>query len=192
MDRPDSGEGIIERRRFLLIDTITLVVASALMLSANRAALGLWWWCDVTASNDYETRSMAWSLALTGLSLTLLVSLLAHSADRRRLRRGAPGLFVHLAVATVVFVRITGWLAQASIFEGRPGIVGARWTVAIINYLLDDFRRDIVIAVAATWLTLAMVGRWNPERAWDDRLGRFIGALWMIFYLGAPLLALLP
>jgi len=57
---------------------------------------------------------------------------------------------------------------------------------------LDDFRRDIVIAVAATWLTLATVGRWNPERAWDDRLGRLIGALWLIFYLCAPLLALLP
>jgi hypothetical protein len=92
-------------------------------------------------------------------------------------------------------VRITGWLAQASIFavfEGKPGFYGTPWTVEIMNYLRDDFRRAVAIGVAASWLALAIVGRWNPERAWDDRLGRFLGALWMIFYLGAPLLVLLP
>jgi hypothetical protein len=191
---------ITERRPFHLIDGIALVAASALMLSADRAVHEWWSWLasrlgDLPSWGPRETRVMAWSVALTGLSLTLLVSLLARSADRRRLRRGAPGLAVHIAVATVVLVRIAGWLARATIdalFEGWPRFYGTRWTVETMNYLRDDLRRDAAVAVAATWLTLALVGRWNPERAWDDRLGRFLGALWMIFYLGAPLLALLP
>jgi hypothetical protein len=37
-----------------------------------------------------------------------------------------------------------------------------------------------------------VVGRWNPERAWDDRLGRLLGVVWLFFYLGVQPLALLP
>jgi hypothetical protein len=64
--------------------------------------------------------------------------------------------------------------------------------VEVMDYLRDDLRRDAVIAVLAAWLALRLVGRWNPERAWDDRLGRFVGVLWVFFYLGAQLLALVP
>jgi hypothetical protein len=187
---------ITGRRRFLLIDAIMLVAAAALMLSSDRAIHWFWGWGDPVASyTQWETRLMAWSLALAGLSLVLLCPLLARPAGRRGLLRGAPGLFVHLAVATVLVVQLTGWLSQEVIargFQGKPGFYSIRWTVEIMNYLRDDLRRDVAVGVAASWLALAVVGRWNPERAWDDRLGRSVGALWMIFYLGAPLLALWP
>jgi hypothetical protein len=61
-----------------------------------------------------------------------------------------------------------------------------------MDYLRDDLRREAVIAVAATWLALAIVGRWKPEKAWDDRIGRFIGVLWIVFYLGSQMLVFLP
>jgi hypothetical protein len=191
---------IDESRRFLLSDIIVLVAAAALMLSADRAVHWIWssfssWFGDMPSWNPWETMRMAWSLALASLSLPLLCSLLLHPTDRSRLRRGAPGLLVHLAIATVVVVRLSGWVTQAAIsalFWGRPGFYGQRWTVEVLNYLRDDLRRDAVIAVLATWLTLNLVGRWEPEPTWDDRLGRFVGVLWVILYLGVQLLALLP
>jgi hypothetical protein len=98
--------------------------------------------------------------------------MITERADRGRLQRGAPGLFVHLAVATGVVVRLAGWASQASlfaVFRGRPGFYETRWTVEVLNYLRDDHQKDVEIAVLATWLVLAVVGRWRPERAWDDR-----------------------
>ena len=165
------------------------------MLSADRAAHGFWVWGDPVASyGPAESRRMAWSFALAGLSLPLLCSLLARRSDRGRLHFGGAGLLVHLAAGMVVAVRLAGWAAQASIFalfEGRPGFYATRWTVEVLNYLGNDLRKDVVIAVLAIWLALAVVGRWNPERAWDDRWEaprRRLGGL----LPGRPLLALLP
>jgi hypothetical protein len=183
-------------RRFRLIDAITLIAAAALMLSADRAIQWFWVWGDPVASySPPETRQMAWALALISLSLISLVSLMLHPTGPRRLRRGAPGLFVHAAVATVLAVRIIGWAVQALIhraFSGDPRFYEIRWTVEVMNFLRDDIRRDVAIAVVATWLTLAIAGRWHPERAWDDRLGRLLGAVWLSFYLCAPMHVLLP
>jgi hypothetical protein len=183
-------------RRFRLIDAITLIAAAALMLSSHRAVLWFWTWGDPIASyGPRETRLMAWALALCNLSLILLVSLLTHPAGPRRLRRGAPGLLVPVAVATVLAVRIAGWAAQASIhhaFRGRAAFYFMRPTVEVMNYLRDGIRRDVAVAVAATWISLAIVGRWHPECAWDDRLGRALGVVWLLFYLCAPMHVLLP
>jgi hypothetical protein len=51
---------------------------------------------------------------------------------------------------------------------------------------------DVAVAVAMSWIVLAIVGRWHPERAWDDRLGRALGVVWMLIYLCAPLHILVP
>ena len=183
-------------RRFLLIDAILLIAAAALMLTSHRAIMGFWAWGDPIASyGPREPRLMAWALALSGLSLILLGSLVAHPGDRRRLCHGVPGLFVPVAVATVLAVRTSGWAAQALIhhaFSGKAGFYAIRWTVEVMNYLRDDIRRDVAVAVAAAWITLAIAGRWHPGRAWDDRLGRFLGVLWIVFYLCAPMHVLLP
>src|SRR5262245_47851831 len=104
-----------ERRRFLIIDAIVLVAAAALMFSAERIVHE---WGDPAALyGRREIRRIAWSLALAIPSLVLLVALLARPGDRRRLRHGAPGLYVHLALAAVLVVRCAGWLAQAVIVQ---------------------------------------------------------------------------
>ena len=183
-------------RRFLLMDAIKLVGVAAIMFSTDRTVL--WLNLSFGIKNPWsspwlprELRLMTWSLALTGASLVLLLSLLVRPTDRNRLRRGVPGLFVHLAVATVVVVRIFGWLGQGLMdasFQGMPRFYTTRWTSEIMNYLRDDLRREVVVGVAASWLTLVLAGRWKMERAWDDRLGRLLGAFWMIFYLGDRLI----
>jgi hypothetical protein len=43
------------------------------------------------------------------------------------------------------------------------------------------FPHQAVFAVAAAWATLALVGRWEPERSWVDRLGRFFGLYWLTY-----------
>jgi hypothetical protein len=183
-------------RRLLLIDAITLVAAAALMLSSHRAIRWFWAWGDPIASyGPRETRLIAWALALSGSSLILLVSLLAHPGGPRRLHRGAPGLLVHAAIAAVLAVRVAGWAAQVSIhhaFRARAAFYVMRPAVEVMNYLRDGIRRDVAVAVTATWITIAIVGCWHPERAWDDHLGRSLGVVWLLFYLCAPLHILWP
>ena len=136
---------------------------------------------------------MAWSLTLAELSLVLLALLLLRSGSRDRLRHGAFGLLVRLAVAAVLGVRLTGWLDHALIyraFQGRPGIYQPRWTVEILDYLRDDLSREAVVAILSARLSLRLTGQWAPERAWDDRLGRLVAAAWGAFYLGSSLLLL--
>ena len=38
----------------------------------------------------------------------------------------------------------------------------------------------ISLVVAASWSTLFVSGRWNPEPHWMDRMGRALGAVWLI------------
>jgi len=188
------------QRRFLLGDAIILVASTALLLSADRAVRSICvsfsaWFHGFAALHFVEVRLITYSVALTSLSLPLLGSLLIRPTDRNRLCQGVPGLFVHLVVAMVVVVRLTGWAVRASLFllfEGKLGFYGATWAAEVRYYLQDDLRADIAIAILTSWLTLKLVGRWNPDRAWDDRLGRFVGCLWVIFHLGARLLALVP
>ena len=188
-------------RRFHLSDAFVLVVAAALMLSANRAVGELWTSHTRTSGtipsfDPWQTRRMAWTLALALLNLTLLCSALPRRVDRSRLRGGAPGLFVHAAVATIVLVGVSSWASEWSLgamFEGRPGFRRPQWWTGELLFGLHlSFRRDAALAVLAGWLALVIVGRWNPERAWDDRLGRLLGLLWLFLHLGSPLFALLP
>jgi hypothetical protein len=93
MSRQETN--ITQRQRFLLIDAIMLVAAAALMLSADRFIHWFWVWSDPVATyGQRETRLMAWSLALAGLSLVQLSSLMARPAGRTHMRRSAPGLYV--------------------------------------------------------------------------------------------------
>jgi hypothetical protein len=35
-------------------------------------------------------------------------------------------------------------------------------------------------AVAVSWLTIALIGRWRPEPSWVDRAGRALGCIWIL------------
>ncbi len=170
------------------------------MLCADRA-VGELWTSHIRTSgtipsfDPWQTRRMAWTLALALLNLTLLCSALARRVDRSRLRGGSPGLFVHAAVATIVLVGVASWASEWSLgalFKDRPGFYQQRWRSELLFGLHISFRQNAAIAVVAGWLALVIVGRWNPERAWDDRLGRLLGLLWLFLHLGSPLFALLP
>ena len=44
-------------------------------------------------------------------------------------------------------------------------------------------------AILSSWLTLRLMGAWNPEPSWRDRLGRAMGVMWIA--LGAMAVFLL-
>ena len=56
-----------------------------------------------------------------------------------------------------------------------------RWPVEVFDFFLGGRKKLIVIATAASWLTLAILGRRSPELAWDEQLGQFIGFLGIAF-----------
>lgn len=184
-----------EGRRFLLIDAIMLVAVAAVMLSAGRAVRWVAEWEVPKARYDSEMlMRMSGSLALIGLSVVLLPFVLARTADRRRLRRGAPGLFVHVVVVAVIGVLTAAWAAETAFSFGLAGVAriySSPWPHFVIYSLASELPDDVAIAVCVSWLTLMLAGHWHPERAWDDRFGRFVGILWVAFYLGEPLLDLL-
>jgi hypothetical protein len=45
--------------------------------------------------------------------------------------------------------------------------------------LFDDLLAGTGVAVAAVWVTQAVTGFWRPSTDWIDRLGRFLGCLWI-------------
>jgi hypothetical protein len=43
--------------------------------------------------------------------------------------------------------------------------------------------QEFGLAVASVWLILILSGRWRSHPDWIDRLGRGLGALWMLWAL---------
>jgi hypothetical protein len=37
-------------------------------------------------------------------------------------------------------------------------------------------------SIAVVWIVLALGGRWHPQPAWSDRLGRLLGWIWLTGY----------
>jgi hypothetical protein len=64
-------------------------------------------------------------------------------------------------------------------FSGN-GVIGHIEPMACFGVLVASFALPCGPAVAAVWLVLALSGRWRPERSWIDRLGRTLGAIWII------------
>jgi len=122
--------------------------------------------------------------------------LLAFAVGRRRGREslagGAPGLHVHLAIAAALAIRLVVWGVTAlGVSAPREwfalGQSRFRWTVVVMNYLYNGFWHDAVVAVGTSWLALAVVRKWRPERSWDDRLGRCLGLAVPALYLASLL-----
>ncbi len=187
-------------RRFQISDSVVLVVAAALMASANRL-IG-WLWTShyanggvlVAPFTEQENMPVVCSMALIELSLCLLCWILLRPKDRTRLRDGAPGLLVHLVIGAAVAVRVADRVAGAALFTlfgDKIRRYGVGWRLSVLSVLRLEFARDATIVILAGWLTLAVVGKWKPERAWDDRFGRLLGIAWVILYLGGDLFMLM-
>jgi hypothetical protein len=85
--------------------------------------------------------------------------------------KGRPG-YVACLIATALIVpslAITGVLVQLT---GSPPIrfVGQQLLPALLAGA----------GIVASWLTMRLFGVWDPEPTWSDRMGRALGALWIV------------
>ena len=62
-------------------------------------------------------------------------------------------------------------------------LVGHIEPLGCFGVLTVSFASPCGPAVAAVWTVLALSGRWRPEGSWIDRLGRLLGATWILISL---------
>jgi hypothetical protein len=91
-----------------------------------------------------------------------------------------PGTVACLAATIVFAIRLMniglalGVLALDGTFGGMSVLQQIEW--------IDAFRgtaSEIGCAVSVAWIVQAISGRWDCERSWVDRLGRFNGTFWI-------------
>jgi hypothetical protein len=181
---------------------MTLIAATAVGLSLarsswvrNHAHPTNWiytWNLTARASRGYPSKT--WMLPVAERVAPLLPCLAAWSAaiivircvpprPRRRRLVAQPGL-VAAVVVVATLITESALLLGAAMVDGRHGSSDP-----------PSFGNGIVLlahhagwSVAASWLTLAFIGRWRPEASWIDRLGRLLAFAWIVI---GPLASLL-
>lgn len=191
-------------RRFRLLDAMILVAATVVgfafvggiaamtngglswsslyeevaILMKGQAREGAFWRAIVIgaeAMTHFSPVVAMWGLALIPISLI---------GPRPRWRRMArqPGLTavsaMALAVALIGMPCVVLGMAfgiEAYAYSSADGI----W---VISPML------IGMGVLTAWMTLLVGRRWRAERSWIDRLGRAIGAFWIISAMGMAVL----
>jgi len=177
-----------ERRSFGITDGMVLIAATAVGLAMTRLIVP-----DVTPQEIWETLTTpprdgwsffdalemfaekgailivpslaAWTLA------TLIMRLRAPRSPWRRLTR-QPGMMASL-LATAVTGLVS--IGSALLWPKPNPFHSLDWSPVIVMFgslLVGSF-------VLSSWVTMAVCGRWRPEPTWLDRLGRFLGVLWI-------------
>ena len=135
-------------------------------VSADRAIEWFWTWADPVASySPPETRLMA---CARPDQFEPRLARFAHAPPRRpRQRRG------HRRFCSSMRPLRRSWRCGSSAGRCRRRSTPRSAGSSLLRDSLDGrgdklsprrLRRDVAIAVVATWLTLAIAGRWHPER----------------------------
>jgi hypothetical protein len=182
-------------QRFTLLDAMTLVAGFAVGLGLMR---GLWPSQFLIRFDPVGPMSPDWGRAWTSKEWTswaihtahnrflYLMPLLATSGvtvlmirlrpPRPRLARlmRQPGTVAIVATSTVAAV----WVPLLAILAIRDNL-----DLNTTEYFYTLMATSAATAVASSWVTLLIGGRWRADPGWCDRLGRFLGILWMVPFL---------
>jgi hypothetical protein len=169
-------------RKITILDAMILIAASACGLALSRTMEGPWEDIAFYASNwlgrltnDPVRVGAALPFLMTFTPAVLLIRLRQPRPRLRRLLR-QPGM----VACTAAMVPIVLALLQLSYLEWGPrprspyGIDWAR------RPLFWDCGFDGGIWVLGAWLALALSGRRRAEPSRIDRLGKLVGASWLI------------
>jgi hypothetical protein len=116
-----------------------------------------------------------------------------HRAARsRRSLRHIGVLTIAVAAIFVALSLVNEFLLRR--FYAPPPRFGSTTGHPNFDSIWWDLGQDTGLAIAALWIILALGGRWRASRDWFDRLGRLIGAGWIVSTVAALLLmyALMP
>jgi hypothetical protein len=164
------------RRRITISDIMALVAAAAVSMVAARSILWMtvpaaWW--GVTALLVSSSTALATTLILIPLRLRF------PRPQGERLWR-QPGWLACAAVVLALAIGLAQQLLEVAFILIRLG--PSRLNLAsLFRNLLLRFPHEAGLSVAAAWSTLFMVGGWEPEKGWIDRLGRLLGLYWISY-----------
>ena len=170
------------RRRITISDVMALVAVTAVSIVAARYMLSLmklppgWWGVS----------------ALMGSSAAVLTATLAFIPLRLRFPRPQgerlwrqPGWLACAAVVLALAISLTQLvLYEVAFILIRLGPSQLN-LASLFRSLLLGLPTKAVFSVAAAWATLGLVGGWESEKGWVDRLGRLLGLYWLSY----PILA---
>ena len=192
-------------RRITIFDMMTLIAATAFGLwparfgIADRPGAPAGWiftWPIAPSGGGYASKR--WMIPVAERLLPLLPCLATWSAavvvirlvpprPRRRRLVCQPGL-VAAAVVTVTLLIESALLMASAKIDGRFGRSSPSDVATFGANGFVMLGHHAGWAVAASWLTLAFIGRWRSEASWIDRLGRALGFAWILI---GPLASLL-
>lgn len=170
------------RVRFTLFDAMVLVAATALGLGLAKAI-------DPEGLAPRSGFFLRWvffgpSICLAAswaLGLLLLVRGRPRALRRRLMRQ--PGLVVCFVSLLSMAIGLAGGSGFLCIQTGTP----RAWSSQPIGgYWYDAYARTSEFVIGA-WVCLWLTKRWAPGRNWIDRVGRFVGLLWILQFLFAGL-----
>ncbi len=169
------------RRQITILDIMTLVAVTAVSIVGARYMLALlklppgWW--GVSAL-------MGSSAAVLIATLALFPLRLRHPRPHGERLWRQPGLLACTAVALALTISLAQQLLEVAFILIRLGPSRLNLT-SLFRSLMLGLPSKAVFSVAAAWATLGLVGGWESEKGWIDRLGRLFGFYW----IGYPILA---
>lgn len=170
------------RRRFTIADGMILVAASAvgLLLVREYAASLHIVYRRASASRLLEVvEGVSECLAAAGMVALIPIRLQRPRPGLRRLAR-QPGFAACCALAAVLALGFLQGLVLV-LFRDVQKAWGGTWPFQQLWEIGVAFRGPF--AVAGAWLVLLLSGRWRAEPSWVDRLGRFLGMVWLVWPL---------
>ncbi|MFO0891627.1 MAG: hypothetical protein U0790_21090 [Isosphaeraceae bacterium] len=114
----------------------------------------------------------------TVLLLVLRLARVPVARWRRAWRK--PGIAACLAAVLAACWTGLALLTVLAMEHVDPGRVARPSHVWARKYLADEIFMYLGAAVAVTWLVQALSGRWKRPVDWIDRMGRLVGAAWIL------------
>ncbi len=178
------------RRRFTLLDAMILVAATAVGYAGVRVTYHIMRvnpgeFLQFASVGDFLNLTFVLSLlampVLASWTLTLIpLRLLAPRPRFRRLAR-QPG-FAAAVAPTMAAMFLTPPIAFGEILSMNQ----SHWDPFLVIYPLVPASLGVSVVVA--WSLLLLGRRWRAEPSWIDRLGRALGAIWILLGLLAAII----
>jgi len=180
------------RRKFQLVDLMVLVLLFAGLFTWYRTVLkygtwDLWYDLSLHAKNAVVLAYLIPALLVGSLALSWFW--LQQPRPRWRKRISYPGFAATLLtslmfLAQIVFFALSELLSLLPIdhreLEVRPHTThwDLRWFLGSLSVFADTG-----LLVLGGWVLLRLAGLWHAQAIWSDRLGRLLGAGWIIVWL---------
>ena len=190
-----------QRRRITLFDLMVLTAATAAGLSivqfgwpGKAIAAGIFTWPVWRPGYPSKTwmvpiadRVVPFLPCLAAWTGAFLVTRLRGPRPRPRRLVLQPGFVGAVAALSILAIESLLLFGSATI-DGQFGRSSPYMIATFVVNGVVLLAHHAGWAVAVSWSTLALTGRWRPEPSWVDRCGRALGCTWIIL---APLASLL-